>query len=304
MTDKSRRVPRHICRNLRSDLLSQGQRRLVKRPVWGRLWIRGTCLCSVFLMFLLSGCAESQRTALRQRIELGGRPASDWNHLLSETSAIGESGRKIARLSAAMLGTPYQENSLRGGIGTEEVLVLDLAAVDCFTLLDYVEALRRSSDLASVQTHLRNVRYRDGVVSYSHRNHFFSDWQLNNAAEIENVTADIGKRRVLTVQKRLNLKSDGSLWLPGLPVRTRAIGYLPVAALEGPVMARLRTGDYLGVYSEKDGLDVSHTGIVIRKQGELFLRHASSSVKARQVLDSNLVSYLRGKPGIVVFRAK
>lgn len=55
-------------------------------------------------------------------------------------------GEVISRVSSAFLGTPYQADTLIGGLGIPEVLVANFNGVDCFTLADYVEALARSDN--------------------------------------------------------------------------------------------------------------------------------------------------------------
>ena len=65
-------------------------------------------------------------------------------------------------------------------------------------------------------------------------------------------------------------------------------------------MGRLRIGDYIGIYAEADGLDVSHVGIIVRRAGRIFLRHAS--LIERMVVDQDLRAYISEKPGIVVLR--
>ena len=48
----------------------------------------------------------------------------------------------------------------------------------------------------------------------------------------------------------------------------------------------LETGDLIGYYSEKPDLDVSHVGIILIKNNQVYLRHASS--KHNKVLDEKL----------------
>jgi hypothetical protein len=74
--------------------------------------------------------------------------------------------------------------------------------------------------------------------------------------------------------------------------------------MDDQVMERLHTGDYIGIYSKEDGLDVSHTGIIIREQGAVKLRHASSMKKHRKVVDEDFKEYLKAKPGIIVLRPR
>jgi hypothetical protein len=109
---------------------------------------------------------------------------------------------------------------------------------------------------------------------------------------------------VKTVERVLNKKADGTYFLPGITVKQRKIKYIPSSAVDDEVIARLETGDYVGIYSNTQGLDVSHTGIIIKKEDKTYLRHASSIEANRKVVDDDLRSYLANKPGITVFRPK
>ncbi|EBE4966290.1 DUF1460 domain-containing protein, partial [Salmonella enterica] len=53
-----------------------------------------------------------------------------------------------------------------------------------------------------------------------------------------------------------------------------------------------------------EGLDVSHVGIVVRHDGQVWFRNASSLAANRKVVDSPFLEYMRAKPGIVVLRAE
>ena len=75
---------------------------------------------------------------------------------------------------------------------------------------------------------------------------------------------------------------------------------MPSGLVDRGVLGSLRTGDYVGIYTEAEGLDVSHVGIIIRDGRRLLFRHASS-VK-RKVLDQDFLPYINGKSGIVVLR--
>ncbi|PLX99417.1 MAG: DUF1460 domain-containing protein [Desulfuromonas sp.] len=261
-----------------------------------RLFIVG-----LLLVVLLPGVLLS---AAPVRVAPGPHTVLEWNRILRDVAALEPPGARIAHLSAEFLVVPYRAHSLVGGPAEEEVLVFDLAGVDCFTLLDYVEALRLSPSFSAATVRLPQVRYLDGRVAYRSRNHFLSDWPQRNAATILDVTAEVGQGRAQTVAKELNRKADGSLWLEGIPVVSRPISYLPTADLDDTVLAALKAGDYLGIYTPLEGLDVSHVGIVVRQDGQLLLRHASSLSGVEQVVDVDLIEYLSDKPGIVVYRAR
>ena len=210
-------------------------------------------------------------------------------------------GEIINRVSSDFLGTPYQADTLVGGPDTPEALVANFNGVDCFTFIDYVEALVRSHDRQSFLDNLVSVRYVDGNVDYLSRRHFFSDWFAAAPSNARDITPDLSANYVV-VDKQLNLKSDGSEYIPGLGIHHRQINYIPGNAIDQDVLSRLKTGDYVGVYSPLEGLDVSHVGIVVRHDGKIWFRNASSLEENRKVVDSPFLEYMYSKPGIVVLR--
>ena len=211
----------------------------------------------------------------------------------------------IRYLSEQFLDTPYEANTLIGDAETPEQLTVNLAGLDCFTYIDYVEALRLSDSFPAFKETLQSVRYRDGTVRFTNRNHFFSDWTVHNGDRITDVTRQIGGDAAVSAEKTLNVKKDGTHFLPGIPAVTRTVTHIPTGALDDAVIAKLRTGDYIGVYTDIDGLDVTHTGIIIKKEGGTYLRHASSRRSVgNRVIDDELLTYLDGKPGIVVYRPR
>ncbi|MCF6178401.1 MAG: DUF1460 domain-containing protein [Geopsychrobacter sp.] len=235
-------------------------------------------------------------------IDLGGWNPKKIDRLLSEAGQISDPGLRNRFLSAPFLETPYLPATLIGSAKTAEVFVIRLDAVDCFTLLDYVEALRRSGTFDEFKQTLRSVRYQAGRVDFLHRNHFFSEWARANATSIHNVTELVGGPSARTVKKQLNQKGDGSYYLPGYPVKRRKISYIPPAAVDESLLAGLKDGDYIGIYSPLPGLDVSHCGIVFKKNGTVFLRHASSRSTLKKVVDQELLPYLAGKKGLIIYR--
>ncbi|WP_306307236.1 N-acetylmuramoyl-L-alanine amidase-like domain-containing protein, partial [Nocardia higoensis] len=183
-----------------------------------------------------------------------------------------------------------------------EQLVIDLRRVDCFTYLDYVEALSRANDRDEFVRALVETRYTGGQVDFTHRKHFFTDWAHTDRIAATDVTASLSPAAV-TVTEHLNAKADGSVYLPGLPVVERDLTYIPSERVDRDVLAGLRTGDYLGAYAGTPGLDVTHVGIVVRApDGGLYFRNASSLAGNDAVVDSPLADYVATVPGIIVLR--
>ena len=218
--------------------------------------------------------------------------------MLRAASSIRSIPERIDVLSRAFLGIPYGESTLIGSPCEAETFVVNLESVDCFTFIDYVEAMRLSASFKGFCDNLKKVRYRHGIVSYETRMHFFTDWL--DTPRVKDVTFEVGEEKIRGVTKTMNRKSDGSPFVPGIPEKERRFAFIPSSLFDEAAIGRLRTGDYGGIYAEAEGLDVSHVGIIIVKEGRLLFRHASSI--ERRVLDQDLLVYLTGKPGIVVLR--
>jgi len=249
--------------------------------------------CGLLLVLLLLAAG---------RAPAAGELPAGWESVPAAAAALADPGERAVQVSAKFLGTPYQANTLGGGRGLAEVLTVRLDAVDCFTFLDYVEALRRSAAAGEFRARLIEVRYRDGVIGWGQRRHFFTDWAAAPGGRVVDVTAEVGGAAVRQAVKQLNRTADGTLLLPGVAVQERLIHFIPTDALDSQVLGRLRPGDYVGVYTPKPGLDVTHVGLVVRRGKQLDLRHASSRREAGKVIDSDFLTYLADKPGIVVLR--
>ena len=237
-------------------------------------------------------------------IILGRWSRDELDKMLAEASHIRDTGLRIGFISGCMLDTPYGESTLIGDMKNEEEFVVNLEKVDCITFIEYVEAMRRSRTFREFLDNLKRVRYREEKVSFYNRNHFFTDWRVNDSDYIEDITRETGDERTIIINKRLNEKEDGTLFVRGLQPFHREIGYVPSSAIDEPLIDRLKSGDYAGVYSEKAGLDVSHVGIINKDRGSVALRHASSVAKYIRVIDQDFKEYFSDKPGLVLLRAK
>jgi hypothetical protein len=222
------------------------------------------------------------------------------NAIMREAAEIQGAGERIAFFSEKFLGLPYQGKTLIGDIKTPEVFVINLSAVDCFTFIDYVEAMRLSASFSEFKDNLRRVRYKSGRITFENRNHFFTDWVESNSEFVEDATEEIGGKSSIKVEKMLNVKEDGTYFLNGIAPKMRAVKYIPSVAIDDSIISKLKTGDYTGIYSDIKGLDVSHVGIIIKDSDKVYLRHASS-VK-RKVVDEDFRDYIANKPGIVILR--
>ena len=237
-------------------------------------------------------------------IDLGRWTKAELDKIIHDASLIRDIGLRVAFLSAFFIDLDYKESTLTGDSSTAEIFVINLAGVDCFTLLDYIEAMRLSGSFDGFMKNLQHVRYRNNIVSYENRKHFFTDWSVYKPASVKDLTGQIGKGCIESVLKMLNLKEDGTPLLPGIGSFRRTISYIPSEKIDSQVIDRLQTGDYAGIYSATQGLDVSHVGIVLKEGDKISFRHASSDRRYRKVIDQDFQEYISGKPGLIILRPK
>ncbi|MGO9379516.1 MAG: N-acetylmuramoyl-L-alanine amidase-like domain-containing protein [Dissulfurispiraceae bacterium] len=240
----------------------------------------------------------------RESINIGRFTPDSLNKLLMKAASFADTGERIGFLSERFKGTPYVENTLIGSDDTNEVFVIDFEGVDCFTFIDYIEAMRLSSSFADFRECLKKIRYRSGSISFVNRNHFFNDWREFNGAFVEDVTDKVGLQDTRTIRKVLNQREDGSFIVPGIGPVERDVRFIASSSLDVQIISRIKTGDYIGIYSDRQGLDVSHVGIFIRQANVAFFRHASSIKEVRKVVDQDFVEYVKKKPGIIILRPK
>jgi hypothetical protein len=167
-----------------------------------------------------------------------------------------------------------------------------------------MEAMRLSGSFSEFKENLKRIRYRSGKVAFENRNHFFTDWAVSNSEFVKDITQEIGGQRTKSMIKTLNQKGNGTAFLKGIQPQNRQINYIPSEAIDEHVMDMIRTGDYAGIYTETQGLDVSHVGIIIKDRGSVYLRHASSDRRYQRVIEQDLKDYISKKPGLIVLRPR
>ncbi|WP_375626183.1 MULTISPECIES: DUF1460 domain-containing protein [unclassified Bartonella] len=244
------------------------------------------------------------KTQQTNNIKLDPYTLNKLNALLKKRSETNyqEKGTLIDFLSEAFLGTPYQANMLHGSEKTPEKLIIDFRGLDCFTYLDYVEALRKSTSQTEFINNVIKTRYINGNIHFLNRKHFFTDWAYREYKLATDITAEISPHAV-KIEKYLNKKADGENYLPGLPVVKRTITYIPSNFINEEVVGRLQSGDFIGIYTKLAGLDVTHVGFFIMTDKGPMLRNASSRKENEKVVDSPFMDYVAKTPGIIVLRA-
>ena len=237
------------------------------------------------------------------------------------------SGQKDASASDIMitagtflLSAPYIEHTLEH---EPEMLVINLREMDCTTFVENCLALTRTlksekQDFEQFAKELTNIRYRDGKIDgYTSRLHYFSDWIFVNTKK--NLVNDVAKEIAETpLIRKINFMSvhpesyrqmrDSTL-IPVIAEQEREISaremyFIPKTKI-AEIEDKLIDGDIVAITTEIDGLDVSHTALLIRKNGRVHILHASSAAGKVIISEETLENYMMNNKratGIMVAR--
>jgi hypothetical protein len=244
------------------------------------------------------------------------------NYAASERLAEKPAGDRMALVGRFFLGTPYVASTLEAE-GAER-LQLNLHELDCTTFVENVLALsilvgQDFCNWGALKNQLTCIRYRRGELDgYPSRLHYASDWLSDNQTKGFFYLLDfrcVGE----TFHPHVGFMSThpGSYaalktnpdFIPLIMeqekhINTLSFRYLPKEKVSAKAPA-LRSGDILAITTNMVGLDFSHLGIVIRKEGKVYLLHASSTAGQVVISEKPLSEYLAGikkHTGIVVAR--
>lgn len=226
----------------------------------------------------------------------------------------------VVDIGKSFLDTPYVEKTLE--IGDTETLVINLRGFDCTTYVENVLAfgLMLQNDQVTFEDFtkkIETIRYRNGVLKgYPSRLHYFTDWMRNNQEKglVENITSELGG---VEHKKPINFMGTHRSLYPFLKndknfedmlkvekeLAKQSLCILPQDQIKDSENL-IQSGDIIALATSIKGLDVTHTGFAIRKNGRIHLLHASSSGSVR-ITKEPLVDYLKkinNNTGIIVAR--
>ena len=224
-----------------------------------------------------------------------------------------------------LLGTPYVAHTLEGD---SERLTINIHELDCTTFVETLYALARTTmqerySWRDYARNLENLRYRDGAMTdYSSRLHYISEWIMNNHSRgnLMEVTADLPhvQYQVKSIDFMTthasnyhSLKNDSAMVARiahfERGYRNHRMPVLKKSWLGAKdVRAAIRTGDFVGLVTRIEGLDISHLGILVKdEKGDIYLLDASISGGQVMLEPMPLVRQLEGyknNTGVRVFR--
>ncbi|MFW6290635.1 MAG: N-acetylmuramoyl-L-alanine amidase-like domain-containing protein [Mariniphaga sp.] len=231
-------------------------------------------------------------------------------------------GELMVKVGHLFLETPYVASTLE--TEGDERLIINLREMDCTTFAETCLALTRTikskkTGLDRFAQELASVRYRDArIKGYTSRLHYTTDWIYNNQQKhlIKDVTGEIIN---IPYKKTINFMSthpDSYMHL-----KSNAAYVAEMAAIENDISQRdyyyipkerianvesqLQDGDIVAFTTNIEGLDVSHMGVLVRKNNRIHLMHASLSAKKVELTEEPLADYLKDSKtvtGIMVAR--
>ena len=280
------------------------------------------------VLLLMGGLLSQAATTAQMRFHCSGDTTTlDRLLLEGQQSGISQPEALVSFYAHKLLGTPYVAHTLEGD---NEMLTINIDQLDCTTFVETLYALARTTlqgrqSWRDYAANLESLRYRGGVMGdYSTRLHYISLWIIDNFSRgnLVEVTPDLP--HATTMVKTINfmsahadsyqsLKGDSAMVVKikrmedGL--RNHQMPYLKKMWLnKDDVRQALHAGDFVGLVTRIDGLDISHLGIIEKDEnGEIYLLDASMSGGKVMIESEPLGRWIKsGKNtlGIRVFRLK
>ncbi|NEW82614.1 MAG: DUF1460 domain-containing protein [Mariniphaga sp.] len=233
-------------------------------------------------------------------------------------------GELVLKIGIDFMGTPYVGNTLDRTI--EEDLIINLRELDCTTFAENCLAIARTiksgkPTFESFTNELEKIRYRNGQLNgYVSRLHYFGEWITNNAEKgiVEDMTSKIGGVKCPIVLNFMGTHPDSYPQLKANPVLIKEIKLVEKRVSAEPFFfipkekianheKDILDGDIVALVTKIPGMDVSHVGILFKKDGRVYLLHASLSggkVGTTKVPLSDYLKDSKNTTGIFVVRAK
>lgn len=223
---------------------------------------------------------------------------------LADDEHAADANARLVEVTDPLVGAPYVLNPLGEGDGPDPDPRLRLDAFDCTTFVETGLAMSLSTSGDEVLPTLDRIRYRQATPNFNNRRHFPSaQWlpDLIAMGVLEDVTRQVAGPQAKVAKKKLDLalwdkrrkKILTDLDRDAVPLGSHSIDVWPIA-LAKKGYKRIPPGTVLSVVradKKRVPVRVSHQGLVIKKDGKLYLRHAARKVYGR-VVDEPLSWFL------------
>lgn len=231
-------------------------------------------------------------------------------------------GEVVVEIGKTFLGTEYVANALEQP--GEERLVVNMRGLDCVSFYENALVLaccikKNKMTFDDYKAELQFIRYRGGKIDgYPSRLHYTSDYMFDNEKKKvwKLIAKDLGGVPFTKKVGFMSTHPDSYRQIKENPAFAKVIAgqeqeinarekfYIPKENVE-KIVDKIMPGDILGMTTDIEGLDTSHTGIAIRQDGVTKLMHAPLAGKQVLISDSALPEYLarnKQQTGIIIAR--
>jgi hypothetical protein len=230
-------------------------------------------------------------------------------------------GEAVAAFGEYFVGTPYVGHTLEAA-GAEH-LVVNLREFDCLTFVENMLGLARctrpgKATFEEFKRQLTLIRYTGGVIDgYPSRLHYFSSWMADNGKkgvvrpltqELDGVaynkTIDFMSGHTASYRQLADTTFVQRIRVAEEALSAHPLYYIPADSIAG-IEEKLQSGDVCGAVTTMAGMDIAHTGMVLRRGKKVHFMHAPLSGKKVLVSDGTLAEYIhsiRSHTGIVIGR--
>ncbi|MCL2011681.1 MAG: DUF1460 domain-containing protein [Cystobacterineae bacterium] len=211
--------------------------------------------------------------------------------------------KKMVKVSAGFLGTPYALSPLGEGEGVDEDPLFRWELVDCLTFVEQTMALSLADTWEEVLPLLNDIRYAEGKPSYEARNHLMeAQWLPLNLKKgyLRSLATLFPQVKVQQAHKQLTVQSwafaEGhslKLSAKARPLGRFGVEMVPLAQAL-PLFSKWPEGSlvvFIRADLPKQITRIRHLGLLVQAPAGPMLRHASRTFK--KVVDEPIEAYIR-----------
>lgn len=190
-------------------------------------------------------------------------------------------GELVGKIALEFEGIPYKGSTLEVS-SDKEICSVNLTSLDCVTFFEtclaFARMLKRGGRTpASLLSEIGFIRYRAGKPGdFSSRLHYTSDWFADNQSkrvvtllsELPGVEPFPQKVGFMSTHPKLyrqlsnNPRLIAAIKQQEGAINKRSLNFVPLDKIAS-VEPLLHTGDIIGICTNIEGLDISHTGLIM-----------------------------------------
>jgi hypothetical protein len=282
-------------------------------------------VCCLISVFIVLNSTAGEFKSVKEKILFQAKDKEIAEQVIKQFSAGKNlsTAELVIKIGLFFKETPYVAHTLEA---EPEQLVVNLRELDCTTFAESSLALaltikNGNPTFEKYCATLQDLRYYNGeITNYTSRIHYFSDWifENNKRGFITDVSGEIGQTSYSLNVGFMSTHPESYRQLAGnssfvtiiaekeKQIAMRKMFYIPEEKLAEKEQL-LKDGDIVGITTSMKGLDISHVGILVRKNNRIHLLNASSISMKVELTEETLEEYLKhskSSTGIMVVRPK